>query len=352
MARSGIRYEEVQNAAETLLGRGLNPTIQRVRELLGTGSNTTISEHLRNWQQQMAAAPRAVLPPAMPETVATAVDTFWKTAVQHAETAFEAHRLAAEQAVAAAEQARDEAAAEQARWQTAARELQQELDSSRASARSLADRLLVEQERRASAELAVQAAEQRIQAAAETVAQIRAETTARVGRLETTLEQLRTDMEQRLTEAQQRFELEHQHGEASEARWLALLDQARSEQRAERQSFATERQDWTRQETLWREQREAQQRENGALNAALQAHVTAARERQDVLMAELAQIRAQLQESEAKYLENVRETEGLRGELRGAQEERKRLQQQLDARSTATKRATTTGTSARKRQPD
>ena len=189
-------------------------------------------------------------------------------------------------------------------------------------------------------------------AAAETVAQIRAETTARVGRLETTLEQLRTDMEQRLTEAQQRFELEHQHGEASEARWLALLDQARSEQRAERQSFATERQDWTRQETLWREQREAQQRENGALNAALQAHVTAARERQDVLMAELAQIRAQLQESEAKYLENVRETEGLRGELRGAQEERKRLQQQLDARSTATKRATTTGTSARKRQPD
>jgi len=348
MARSGIRYEEVQNAAETLLGRGLNPTIQRVRELLGTGSNTTISEHLRNWQQQMAAAPRAVLPPAMPETVATAVDTFWKTAVQHAETAFEAHRLAAEQAVAAAEQARDEAAAEQARWQTAARELQQELDSSRASARSLADRLLVEQERRASAELAVQTAEQRVQAAAETVAQIRAETTARVGRLETTLEQLRTDMEQRLTEAQQRFELERQHGEASEARWLALLDQARSEQRAERQSFATERQDWTRQETLWREQREAQQREN----AALQAHVTADRERQDVLMAELAQIRAQLQESEAKYLENVRETEGLRGELRGAQEERKRLQQQLDARSTATKRATTTGTSARKRQPD
>ena len=41
MARSGIRYEDVQAAAETLLGRGLNPTIQRVREQLGTGSNTT-----------------------------------------------------------------------------------------------------------------------------------------------------------------------------------------------------------------------------------------------------------------------------------------------------------------------
>lgn len=43
MARSGIRYEDVKDTAETLLGRGLNPTIQRVRELLGTGSNTTTS---------------------------------------------------------------------------------------------------------------------------------------------------------------------------------------------------------------------------------------------------------------------------------------------------------------------
>ena len=34
MARTGISYEDVRNAAETLLGRGLNPTIQRIRELL------------------------------------------------------------------------------------------------------------------------------------------------------------------------------------------------------------------------------------------------------------------------------------------------------------------------------
>ena len=31
MARSGIRYQDVKDAAETLLGRGLNPTIQRIR---------------------------------------------------------------------------------------------------------------------------------------------------------------------------------------------------------------------------------------------------------------------------------------------------------------------------------
>jgi hypothetical protein len=62
MARTGISFEDVRDAAESLLGRGLNPTIQRVRELLGTGSNTTISEHLKSWQQQLAKTPKIVLP--------------------------------------------------------------------------------------------------------------------------------------------------------------------------------------------------------------------------------------------------------------------------------------------------
>ena len=61
MARTGISFEDVRNAAESLLGRGLNPTIQRVRELLGTGSNTTISEHLKIWQLQLAETPKICL---------------------------------------------------------------------------------------------------------------------------------------------------------------------------------------------------------------------------------------------------------------------------------------------------
>lgn len=345
MARSGIRYEEVQNAAETLLGRGLNPTIQRVRELLGTGSNTTISEHLKHWQQQIAAAPRTVLPPAIPDAVASAVDSCWKIAVQQAEAVFEEHRLAAAQAVSAAEQARDEAVAKQQDLQTAAHALQQELETTRASGRELADRLLVEQERRAATENAVQAAEQRIQIAAETITQIRAETAARVGQLETALAQLRTDAEHRLAEAQQRFELERQRGEANETRWLAMLDQTRSEQRAERQTFATERQDWTRQEALWREQRETQQRES----AMLQAQLVNTRERQDALTAELEQLRLQLKASAAQHLEVVRETEGLRGECRVLQEERKRLQHQLDALSSEAVRTLAAETAERKR---
>jgi chromosome segregation ATPase len=327
MARSGIRYEEVQAAAETLLGRGLNPTIQRVRELLGTGSNTTISEHLKNWQQQLAETPKVILPPAIPEAVAAALDAFWKIAVHHAEAAFDEQRNAAAQAVSQAEQSRDDAIAEQQQAQSAVNDLRRELESTQAAARELADRLLVEQERRAAAEAAIQAAEQRVQAAMDTVAQIRAETTARIAQTETVLQQTRADMAKQLAEARQRFEAERQRGEASEARLLAMLDQIRAEQKAERQTFTTERQDWNHQETLWREQHEAQQREN----AELRANLTAAGERQNALTDELGQLRLLLRDAEARHLETVREAEGLRGELKAVQADRTRLQRQLDA---------------------
>lgn len=323
MARSGIRYEEVQSAAETLLARGLNPTIQRVRELLGTGSNTTISEHLKSWQQQLAETPKFILPPAIPEAVAAALDAFWKIAVQYAEAAFEEQRIAAVQAVEAAEQARDAAIAEQRQAQSVANNLRRELDSTQAAARELADRLLVEQERRTAAETATQVAEQRVQAAMDTVAQIRAETAARIAQTETVLQQTRADMAQQLTEARQRFEAERLRGEANEARLLGMLDQLRAEQNAERQAFAAERQDWKNQETLWREQRETQHRENAELRATL----TAAGERQNALTAELQQIRLLLRDTEARYLETVREAEALRGELKAVQADRQRLQQ-------------------------
>ncbi len=328
MARSGIRYEEVQAAAETLLGRGLNPTIQRVREVLGTGSNTTISEHLKSWQQQLAEAPKVILPPAIPEAVAAALDAFWKLAVQHAEAAFEQQRTIAAQAVTAAEQIRDAAIAEQQQARNEANDLRRQIEAAKTVSRELADRLLVEQERRATAETAIRAAEQRVQAATETVTQIRAETAARIAQTETTLQQTRADMAQQLAQAKQQFDTERQRGEASEARLLAVLDQLRAEQTVERQAFATERQDWKNQEIAWREQREIQHRETAELRATL----AVAEERQRTLINEIEQLRPLLQLTETRYLDAVRDAEALRGELKAALADRQHLQQQLETR--------------------
>jgi len=325
MARSGIRYEDVKDAAETLLSRGLSPTIQRVREVLGTGSNTTISEHLKCWQQRLAEAPLAILPPAIPETVMAALETFWKTALQQAEAAFDEQRAIAAQTVAAAEQIRDQALAEVRQAQTDAAESRRQCETLQTTARDLADRLLVEQERRMAAETVITAAEQRAQTALATVAQIRAETEARVAQLKTALQQLRTDLEQQRTEAQQRLEAERQRGEANEARLMQQIDRTRQEHLAERQTFAVERQDWKNREIVGQEQREALRRENIELRTTL----AAAEGRQDILTNEIIQLRTMLAQAESRHLDAVRDAETLRGAWKAALADQERLQQAL-----------------------
>lgn len=52
MARIGITYIDVENAALQLQGRGKNPTVDSIREILGTGSKSTIAQHLRTWKAE------------------------------------------------------------------------------------------------------------------------------------------------------------------------------------------------------------------------------------------------------------------------------------------------------------
>ena len=323
MARSGIRYEEVRDAAETLLGRGLNPTIQRVRELLGTGSNTTISEHLKSWQQQLADAPKIVLPPTVPEAVMTALDAFWKIAVQHAEAAFEEQRATAALAVAEAEQLRNIALVDQRQAQAEAAEFRQQLETARTAARDLTDRLLVEQERRANAETVIQAAEDRARTAAALVVEIRAETEARIARMDATLQQQRADSERQRTEAQQRLADERQRNETNEARFMQLLDRERTERTAEQQTFAAERQDRQRRETTLAHQLEDTQRECGEL----QHNLARTQERLNQSTETLESLQATLQERETQIQEIEHASDILRIRLETEIGLRRRLEQ-------------------------
>lgn len=52
MSRTGVTYTDVSLAAEKLVQQGLPPTIERIRVLLGTGSNTTVSKYLTEWKTQ------------------------------------------------------------------------------------------------------------------------------------------------------------------------------------------------------------------------------------------------------------------------------------------------------------
>ncbi|CUT17916.1 MULTISPECIES: DNA-binding protein [Candidatus Ichthyocystis] len=51
MARYGVTYDEVHRAIEIIQEAGMCPTIDRVREMLGTGSKTTISALVNKWKK-------------------------------------------------------------------------------------------------------------------------------------------------------------------------------------------------------------------------------------------------------------------------------------------------------------
>tara|TARA_R110001599_G_scaffold163952_1_gene353318 strand:- start:1186 stop:2235 length:1050 start_codon:yes stop_codon:yes gene_type:complete len=51
MARGGVSYSDIANAADTIKNKGQNPTVDRVLNLMGTGSKSTIGPHLKAWKE-------------------------------------------------------------------------------------------------------------------------------------------------------------------------------------------------------------------------------------------------------------------------------------------------------------
>ncbi len=54
MSRAGVTLLDVEQAVLKLQGRGKNPSVDAVREVLGTGSKSTIAQHLRDWKAQQS----------------------------------------------------------------------------------------------------------------------------------------------------------------------------------------------------------------------------------------------------------------------------------------------------------
>jgi chromosome segregation ATPase len=73
MARTGIQFSDVENAALELQGSGKIPTIDGIRDILGTGSKSTISKYLRTWR-----AKQTEIEGTLPHELAALVTGLWK----------------------------------------------------------------------------------------------------------------------------------------------------------------------------------------------------------------------------------------------------------------------------------
>lgn len=95
MARQGISKEQVYAAASDLRDGGVAPTVQAVRERIGSGSYTTINTHLAAWKEEGADQALGDIP-AMPDKVQDAFNRIWATAARSAQEDVEAQRDALE----------------------------------------------------------------------------------------------------------------------------------------------------------------------------------------------------------------------------------------------------------------
>ncbi len=56
MGRAGVTLNDIENAIYQLQGKGKPPTVDNIRELLGTGSKSTIIQHLKTWKSKHSEA--------------------------------------------------------------------------------------------------------------------------------------------------------------------------------------------------------------------------------------------------------------------------------------------------------
>lgn len=86
MARKGITFDQVVNAADAIKARGMEPTIHAVRTELGNeGSYSTISQHLARWKSESANKNETKeLPPEAEDAGMQAITTMWNVAVKYA----------------------------------------------------------------------------------------------------------------------------------------------------------------------------------------------------------------------------------------------------------------------------
>lgn len=231
MARSGVQYEDVQRAIDDLLARGESPSVQKVREVLGTGSFTTISEHLREWRRRREENRDVPPPRGMPAALQELAEALWQKAQESANAALAHYREEADGRVEAAETRVAEAR-------------RQAEDASQREAALAAHLTATEQrlEERSAALAHCEAERDQLDSQARRLESRRAE-------LEGLLERIRGEMASQAREHQQalgaleaehheRLAREEQRHESAEARLMGLLDEARQERQAQEKGAA------------------------------------------------------------------------------------------------------------------
>jgi len=89
MARPGVSYYDVAQAANAIQAANEYPSIDRIRQKLGTGSSTTIANHLKQWKAEHMPSVVDVPKTTLPMPLLSQLQSFWDELRNSAQKAFE-----------------------------------------------------------------------------------------------------------------------------------------------------------------------------------------------------------------------------------------------------------------------
>lgn len=139
MSRPGITYHDVANAAQQLSAQGKNPTIENIRLLTGTGSSTTIAQHLKEWKNRQDHTRLLCLKEKLPEEIVLAMKGLWERVINQAEDKVSAIKQDLEHTLIEFKDRNKKLQEENARWQQQCHQLKQEKEG------LASDKLVLEQ---------------------------------------------------------------------------------------------------------------------------------------------------------------------------------------------------------------
>ncbi len=240
MARPGIRYEQVAEAADRLTAQGTTPTTTLIRvELGGTGSLSTITGHLRTWQDQRHPKIEAAMATEVPEGVQRVLKQLWPALQMEGNALFEAVKEDAEERIQESRQREQDMGSELARMETAAEDMKAQLESEVREKEEIQRDLVIAREHAEQSEARVQEAEIQIQqskAELETAQRDAAVSEARRGETAQALADFKTenaDLKQALEDIKGRLQAEEKAKQILEQQLAVTQERAdRAEARA------------------------------------------------------------------------------------------------------------------------
>ncbi|MBZ0330396.1 DNA-binding protein [Halomonas sp. ANAO-440] len=327
MARSGVQYEDVKQAIDTLMAKGEAPSVQKIRDVLGTGSFTTISDHLREWRARREVRAENVTTQAMPEPVQQLAEGLWEKAQDAAGAALAEYREAADREVTAARAAVQDARRE-------AEDAEQREAALSAHLASIEQRLEARSAALATAEVERDQAIEKARRLGERLARSLQQLERLQAESELQLQTHQQALGEREAQHQARQQQEEQRHEAAEARLMSLLDEARQERLSGEKRYAANlRQLESRQEALKQElqemrailaKEEKQHRETQWARTRAEERAETMRHEQSLLQARIDDQKRHLEEqaSRLRLLESEISRRLWQGEAHHQREER------------------------------